>query len=581
MTRKFPSVSRSARLVLLGGLAWSGISFASPPDEPKPSESTAAEADVAQPAPDPYLTTAPPPGYETFVDAQGRRYFVLTVRKKEGAFVRVGTTHVQFKGGYVLEIDSETDDELRVRKYLSTGERAAPARPKPPAPDLAAIARSYEIALPQGDVLTLSSFDRGLPRTGQWRNGFDLGDLDGDGRLEIVFGPARKGRPVPSLFRHDGAGGWSAETSSRFPRQRYDYGDASVADWNGDGRLDLAFGMHLLGIVALTEDGAGGYAPWSRGIDLAAPDAPGGGAFSSRALEVADWNRDGRPDLIALGDGPRMPTAEPGQQAARQRGPAAAANGVVIHLNRGDGSWEARRDASALGAELFGDSLAVADLDRDGDLDLAIGARKVGRREILGLQGSDGAISWTELPGLRPRALVDSVVAADLDRDGWQDVVVGYRSNEGVWRMGVDLFYGGAGGWTRKALTAREGNDAVLAVAVGDLDGDGDPDVAALPTVGEIWLFLGGEAREWTRELVIPDELGSAGESCAGYAARIADLDGDRRGEIIAAFAGDPGTRNPFGIPEPETCLSGGSLRVWKTAPAGEGSTGRDPAEAH
>ena len=114
MTRKFPSVSRSARLVLLGGLAWSGISFASPPDEPKPSESTAAEADVAQPAPDPYLTTAPPTGYETFVDAQGRRYFVLTVRKKEGAFVRVGTTHVQFKGGYVLEIDSETDDELRV-----------------------------------------------------------------------------------------------------------------------------------------------------------------------------------------------------------------------------------------------------------------------------------------------------------------------------------------------------------------------------------------------------------------------------------------------------------------------------------
>src|SRR5258707_1200039 len=40
--------------------------------------------------------------------------------------------------------------------------------------------------------LTFQPFGAGLPTSGQWREGFRLADLNGDGQLDLVHGPARK-----------------------------------------------------------------------------------------------------------------------------------------------------------------------------------------------------------------------------------------------------------------------------------------------------------------------------------------------------------------------------------------------------
>ncbi len=88
-------------------------------------------------------------------------------------------------------------------------------------------------------------------------------------------------------------------------------------------------------------DGSGGFEEWGRGIDFAGrPPRHGSRLFPSRTVEAADWNRDGRPDLISLGEGPRMP-ATPGS------GPPGGRRGLrsVVYLNQGDGSW-VRRDES-------------------------------------------------------------------------------------------------------------------------------------------------------------------------------------------------------------------------------------------
>jgi hypothetical protein len=77
----------------------------------------------------------------------------------------------------------------------------------------------------------------------------------------------------------------------------------AIAGMNGDGHPDLALAVHLRGLIALLGDGMGGFRDSSQGRDFA---LGGKSAFSSTALRLVDWNGDGRPDILALGERPEL-----------------------------------------------------------------------------------------------------------------------------------------------------------------------------------------------------------------------------------------------------------------------------------
>src|SRR5205085_3957023 len=112
-----------------------------------------------------------------------------------------------------------------------------------------------------------------------------------------------------------------------------DYGDIAVADLNGDGKMDLVVGSHLLGVTALLGDGKGVFRAWSDGIDFRAPGQGSSQSppFSSHAVRIADFNGDGKPDVAVLGEGARMATTHDVNTASFTRG----ARGVRIYLNQG------------------------------------------------------------------------------------------------------------------------------------------------------------------------------------------------------------------------------------------------------
>jgi hypothetical protein len=181
---------------------------------------------------------------------------------------------------------------------------------------------------------------------------FAFGDIDGDGHLDVVSASGERGDSYEpgrvSTLRGDGKGAFkyasekpiSTPTGPRF---------VTLADANGDQRIDILISHIGDQLSVLLNDGAGKFAPAP-----ASPYSLGSDAF---AFIVADVNRDRRNDLVAatvdsvtafLGDG-RGFTPAPGSPF--RAGPGA------YHLAAGDLNKDGKPDIVASSFE--GDAVTV------------------------------------------------------------------------------------------------------------------------------------------------------------------------------------------------------------------------------
>jgi hypothetical protein len=486
----------------------------------------------------------------------GRRYREVRIEKKDlGKFVRLDGKRIRSPWGIEMDYIREEEDAFVVHDYETAFEPADP-NPEPTAEQLEEVAASYRFELPASDRLVLEPFDQGLPRSGQWRQGFDVADMNGDGELDIVHGPPRKVAGMPVVILGDGKGGWRPWAEAEYPALPYDYGDAAAADFDGDGRLDVALGNHLRGQIVLLQREPGKFVSHGRGLDFAAPGSRRALPYSSRALETADFDGDGRVDIVALGEGPSL-DLEP--RAGKTALPGSY--GLVLYRNLGAKGWERRSRDNEL-VDGFGDALVVADLDADGRLDVVQSTHSAGQREILRYGSADGLWEARALDGIRPHTYVRGVVARDLDGDGRRDLAISYVSYQlDRWRSGVDLHFGrGERRFERRALYAEEGSEVIWTLAAGDLDGDGRIDLVGLTGDAGLFVFLGtGDGRF---SLEGEEEHLPRSKGCRGYHVRLVDLDRDGSDEIVAAFAGE--AAGLLGVVQQPGCPGGGSLRAWK-----------------
>ena len=336
-----------------------------------------------------------------------------------------------------------------------------------------------------------------------------------------------------------------------------------MADFDGDGALDLAVAVHLRGLQVLRGDGRGTFRQWGEGLPYWAPGAGGEvPEYSSRAVEVVDWNRDGRPDLLTLGEGPRIVR----QSDAKTPGFRHGSRGAILFLNRGGGKWE-RYDQGTGRDRLFGDGLAVGDFNGDGLADFAIASRVKGATKILQLGKADGSWEEVSLGELARPGVYASVHAADLDGDGRDELLLGYVATGGgskeSW-TGIDLVEHENGSWRRTAVAAEKGYlGGVTALTAGDIDGDGRQDLVALTSSGERWVLLGTAKGAFVREASA--ELAPIEPQCQGYEVGVASLGGGRA-FVVMGFAGEPGSEQIFNVAAQKSCPSEGSLEAWTAA---------------
>ncbi|HEX6130210.1 MAG TPA: VCBS repeat-containing protein, partial [Actinomycetota bacterium] len=231
---------------------------------------------------------------------------------------------------------------------------------------------------------------------------------------------------------------------------------AVIGDVNGDARPDLIVGTDAGGNFLYLNDGDGDPYDSLPAIRIAAE------SDATRALALGDVDGDGDVDLVVAVDG----TANPNR----------------IYLNDGFGIFTlVSSPAAALGNG--GSSIALGDVDGDGDLDAVIGVDGGTTRLYLNSGVDAGTGTWSAYAAAGAALFTaqtgtntTSVALADLDKDGDLDLVVGNRGQR-------NAFYKNNGGasWTGFAAAADLGTqtDNTVALAIGDVDGDGYLDVVA------------------------------------------------------------------------------------------------------
>ena len=146
------------------------------------------------------------------------------------------------------------------------------------------------------DSLAFESHDTGLPTGGLWQMNFVRDDIDEDGIDDLVFPPSRKGIGQPAIYKGLGDGAFRLMRESGWLRGiPYDYGGVATGDFDGDGNRDIVLAIHFKQQYVLYGDGKGTF---GRSERLQAPDP----RLTSRACTVADFNGDGRDDIAFIAE---------------------------------------------------------------------------------------------------------------------------------------------------------------------------------------------------------------------------------------------------------------------------------------
>ena len=314
-------------------------------------------------------------------------------------------------------------------------------------------------------------------------------DLNGDGIPDLILGSN-----VLSIYLGKANGTYTLKTTISIQQGPTSYPFVS-ADFNGDGIPDLAvplYGSNEIAILLGKGDGT-----FATPIMATVPGFP----VDITQVVDADFNGDGIPDLAVIdsdnsvvdvllgnGDGTfvaeatnppisgipsHIATGDFNGDGTTDLAVQEIAGTVGILLGNGDGTFAA---SGSVNSASTNSPIAVADFNGDGKLDIAVVAGAFTSESVSVLTGNGDGTFNSPFPS--PGSTSTSVTwiqVADFNQDGTPDVVLADSGGSAT------VFLNNGSGSLSQSFPVVSGLSVpyYLEVGVGDLNGDGYPDIVA------------------------------------------------------------------------------------------------------
>ena len=379
----------------------------------------------------------------------------------------------------------------------------------------------------------------GNPTPGSNRSHSVVADLDHDGRPEIIFEMMAQFavRRLVAIHGDTGAVAWSIDAYQLNATPKIvlsgggagEDGSLSVSDLDGDGKLEI-LAVHSddetaqvrRRMIAFNYDGS--YRWTSDDILDGVDVVQTAGIFQ---IDQADLDHDGKPEIVVHHNGKGSQT------------PAGVISEDLVTVFNNDGHIRWTRRVPGLPSQ---ETLTIADIDLDGELEIVIGTAALDR---------NGNIEWNTKS---TNAGVLDVAVANLDADPFAEIVY-------VDRFGQLYCYEhtGAKKW---GPVSSPGSWSYGQVTIADTDGDGLPEILQPRALNNSAIDVRDANGNLLRTMSLPAGLNTLTQ---GGIVTVFDLNGDGAPEVIyQAFNGS------F-----DTATSNGSLFIF------DGPTGAMLHEVH
>ena len=272
-----------------------------------------------------------------------------------------------------------------------------------------------------------------------------LGDIDGDTNLDVVVSNDRPDEKY--VLRNDGKGQF--ELAGTWGKSTWNTRNTTLLDVNGDRFLDLVVANRQSRSFIILNDGHGNFAEerW-----IAIPSE------SATTIIGADLDGNGHTDLA-------VPHRDSG----------------VSRVLFNDGKMGFEKTTTFGPSKASTRSCASSDLNGDGSADLIIGDDKLGAMICI----NNGQGEFPNTIPLGERSLVPYAIATgDMNQDKHIDVIVGYAKG------GSRVFLNKGAGTEFTEVPFGDKQGAVYAIAVGDINADGRLDIVQARSEATNVLFI-------------------------------------------------------------------------------------------